>query len=240
VGHAHHIAVALALVPTAVRADDAAEPVAVPPFAPGAVTARAALELGDTSSLAVDGFYDVNDRFRIGATMSHAARRQLGAGRGLCIAEAGGCVDRFAGIAAEAQVRLGPSLVGRASIDAVRFAPTAVAAELGADVHWTDARFGVTVSPILRLGIARRDLANRDSGALPAQIDLQLAPRFGVTGIARVAVGFDRLDATPSFGAAGGVWLRLGPVILTARSGSTDVFHPRSTLFADLAISWSS
>ena len=210
----------------------------VPEFVPGAVETRAAVEVSDAiTSIAVDGFYNVNERFRIGITTSDAARRQLAAGRGLCVVH---CLDRFDGLAADAQVRLGPSFVGRAAIDAVRFAPTAVAAELGGELHVIDGRIGVVASPTLRIGVARRDLANGDGASLPAEIDLRLGPRVGISGIARVAVAFDKLDATPSFGSAGGVWLVLGPVTLTARSGSTDVFHPRSTLFADLAIAWSS
>jgi hypothetical protein len=210
----------------------------VPPFQPGAVDARAALEVSDAiTSIAVDGFYTVNERFRIGVTTSDAARRQLAAGRGLCVVH---CLDRFDGVAADAQVRLGPSLVGRAAIDAIRFAPTAVAAELGAELHAIDGRIGVVVSPTLRIGVARRDLANGDGASLPAEIDLRLGSRVGISGIARVAIAFDQLDATPSFGSAGGVWLVLGPVTVTARSGSTDVFHLQATLFADLAIAWSS
>ncbi|HEV7556660.1 MAG TPA: hypothetical protein VGO00_14445 [Kofleriaceae bacterium] len=217
-------------------ADDEPEPVA--PYVAGSVETRAALEVSDAiTSIAVDGFYAVNERFRIGATTSHAARRQLGAGRGLCVVH---CLDRFEGVAADAEVRLGPSFVGRAAIDAVRFAPTAVAAEIGGELHAIDGRIAVVVSPTLRIGVARRDLANGDGASLPAEIDLRLGERVGISGIARVAVAFDQLDARPSFGSAGGVWLVLGPVKLTARSGSTDVFHLRSTLFADLAIAWSS
>jgi len=226
----------------AVRADPAEqdEPdlVAVPAFTPGHVTTRLAAELGDTTSLALDAYYDVNERFRLGATMSNAARGQLGAGRGVCVAH---CPDRFAGIAADALVRLGPSVMGRAAIDAARFAPTALAAELGVDVHYVaGAALAIVVSPTLRIGTTRRDLANRDVGSLPAELDLRISPHVGVTGIARVALDLADLHHAPLFGSAGGVFLLLGPITLTARSGSTDVFHPGATLFAEVAIAWSS
>ena len=216
----------------------AADPDPVPPFVPERLALRGALEAGDTtSSLALDGWYDVNDRFRFGITTSHDARRQLGAGRGLCIA---GCATRFSGLAAEAQVRLGPSLVGYAALDTVRFAPTEVALELGADLHWAQGRWSAVVSPSVRLGVARRDLDdNRDTGAVFGQLGPQLWSTGGVLALARLAGSLDHIATTPTIGAGGGAWLQLGPFTVSARAGSAHLVH-RDSLFAEIAIGWSS
>ena len=55
----------------------------------------------------------------------------------------------------------------------------------------------------------------------------------------RGAVDVDALRATPTLGAAGGVYVQLGAVTLTATFGSSDVAHAR-TLFGELALGWSS
>ena len=223
----------------------AADPDPVPPFVPERVTLRTALEVGvpitDTyqpTSLAIDGWYDVNERFRIGVTTSNDARRELGAGRGLCLAS---CDPEFAGVAADAQVRLGPALIGRAAIDTARFSPTVAAVELGADLFHAEGRWSVRVSPTLRLGVARRDLDNGDTGAALAQIALRAWPSGGLLALARVGVTLGDVSATPSLGAAGGTWFELGKLTLSARFGAADFtgLHVSDTVFAELALAWS-
>ena len=207
-------------------------------FDGGRVTLRGAAEVGASSSLAVDAFYAVNARFRLGLTMSHDARRELAAGRGLCVYR---CTERFAGLAAETQVRLGSQLVGRAAIDTARFGPTAAAIELGADAHVAQGAVTAQISPVLRLGIARRDLANTDSAAALAQLGVRVWPTGGVLAATRVGVSLGDLRATPSVGAAAGIWLELGAFVLSARFGAAEVARSRSTdaLFAELALTWS-
>ncbi|MEO6775513.1 MAG: hypothetical protein ABI467_21305 [Kofleriaceae bacterium] len=212
-------------------------PDAAPTFAAERVTVRAASELGeDTQALALDGWYDVNDRFRLGLTMSSAARYELGAIRGLCVH---GCAERFGGLAAEAQIRAGDHLIGRAAVDTTRFAPTAAAIELGLAAHYTFDRWDLVVAPVLRLGIARRDLANGDSLAGFARVAARLWSQGGVLAETRGAVDVDALRATPTLGAAGGVYLHLGTTTVTATFGSSDVARSRSW-FGELALGWSS
>jgi hypothetical protein len=205
VGHAPSLIAVVALASPA-HADD---------FVPERIAVRAAGELGeDTQSLSLDAWYDVNARFRLGLTSSTDARHEL---------------------AAETQIRVGPWLVGRAAIDTTRFAPTAAAIELGVDAHYATARYALLVAPILRLGIARRDLANGDTAAAFAQLAVRVWSRAGVLGAARIGVALDDLRATPTFGAAGGVYVDLGAFVVTARFGEQS-----GRVFGELALGWSS
>jgi hypothetical protein len=209
-------------------------------FVPERVTARVAGELGqDTQSLSLDGWYDVNDRFRLGLTTSTDARHELGAGRGLCLNE---CKTRFGGLAAESQIRVGSNLIGRAAIDTTRFAPTAAAIELGIDARYASGRYAALIAPALRLGIARRDLANGDTAALFIQLSMRAWCNGGVLAIARGGLALDDLRGTPSFGAAGGVYVELGAFTITARFGVADLEAGDSNdhVFGELALGWSS
>ncbi|HET9993497.1 MAG TPA: hypothetical protein VFQ65_33400 [Kofleriaceae bacterium] len=206
-------------------------------FRPDRVTVRATGELGeDTQALALDGYYDVNARFRLGLTMSSEARYELGAIRGLCLHA---CSDPFGGLAADAEIRAGDHLLGRAAVDTTRFAPTAAAIELGFAAHYAYDRWDLLVAPVLRLGIARRDLANGDALSVFARVTARVWERGGVLAETRGAVDVDALRATPTLGAAGGVYVPLGAVTLTATFGSSNVAHTRS-LFGELALIWSS
>jgi len=209
-------------------------------FVPGRVTARVAGELGqDTQSLSADGWYDVNDRFRLGLTTSPDARHELGAGRGLCLND---CDTRFGGLAAETQIRVGSNLIGRAAIDTTRFAPTAAAIELGIDARYASGRYAALIAPVLRLGIARRDLANDDTAALFVQLSVRAWCNGGVLAIARGGLALDDLRGTPSFGAAGGVYVELGAFTITARFGAAALEAGVSNdhVFGELALGWSS
>jgi hypothetical protein len=201
------------------------------------VTVRAAGELGeDSQALALDGWYDVNGRFRLGLTMSSDARYELGAVRGLCVHS---CTDHFGGLAAETAIRAGDHLIGRAAVDTTRFAPTAVAIELGFAAHYAFDGWDLLAAPTLRLGIARRDLANGDALSVLARIATHLWATGGVLAATRGAVDVDALRATPTLGVAGGVYVQLGAFTLTAMFGSSDVARPRS-VFGELALGWSS
>jgi hypothetical protein len=252
---ARAVAIAAILVVSArAAADDDADvaELAVPPFVPGEVALRAAVEAalpvgggnaGDATSLALDAWYAVNSRFRVGLTTSHDARRELGAGRGLCLAVpgAGACDPRFGGLALDVQARLGDALLGRAALDTTRFDPTAVALELGIDLVHADGPWRFVVSPTLRLGVAHRELANGDAGALPAQIRRRLWPGGGVLGIVRAAVSLNALDDRPSLGAAAGAWIELGELTISARAGSEEIARTSAGhgVFGELALSWS-
>lgn len=222
-GHAPSLIAIVALASPAYADDFVAERIAV----------RMAGELReDTQSLSLDGWYDVNARFRLGLTSSTDARHELGAGRGLCLHD---CATPYGGLAAETQIRVGPWLVGRAAIDTTRFAPTAAAIELGVDAHYANGRYALLVAPILRLGIARRDLANGDTAAAFAQLAVRAWNRGGVLGAARIGIALDDLRATPTFGAAGGVYVDLGTFVVTARFGEES-----ARVFGELALGWSS
>ena len=206
-------------------------------FVPDRVSVRAAAELGEESrSLALDGYYDLNARFRLGLTTSSAARYELGAIRGLCLHS---CTTRFAGLAAETEIRAADHIVGRAAIDTARFAPTAAALELGFAAHYAFDRWDVLVAPVLRVGIARRDLANGDALSAFGRIAARVWSDAGVLAETRGAVDIDALRATPTLGAAGGVYVHLGAIMVTAVFGSSDVAHSRS-LFGELALGWAS
>jgi hypothetical protein len=206
-------------------------------FVPGRTALRATAELGeDSRSLALDAYYDLNARFRIGLTTSSAARYELGAIRGLCLRD---CSTRFAGLAAETEIRAADHVVGRAAIDTARFAPTAAALELGFAAHYTFDRWDLLVAPVLRLGIARRDLANRDVLSAFGRIAARVWSEAGVLAETRGAVDVDALRTTPTLGAAGGVYVHLGAITLTAVFGSSDVARSRS-LFGELALGWAS
>jgi hypothetical protein len=206
-------------------------------FQPDRVTLRAAGEVGeDSQALALDAYYDLNARFRLGLTMSSAARYELGAIRGLCVH---GCTTSVAGLAAEAEIRAGDHVVGRAAIDTSRFAPTAAALELGFAAHYEFDRWDLLIAPVLRIGIARRDLANGDALSAFARIAAHVWDTAGVLAETRGAVDVDALRATPTLGAAGGVYVQLGSLILTATFGSSDVARSRS-LFGELALGWAS
>lgn len=220
------LVILVALVGTA-AADD---------FVPERVMARAAGEVGqDAQSLSLDGWYDVNARFRLGLTTSTDARHELGAGRGLCLND---CDTRFGGLAAETQLRVGSGLTGRAAIDTSRFAPTAAAVELGIDAHYAGGRYAALIAPVLRLGIARRDLENGDTAALFVQLSVRAWCNGGVLAQARGGLALDELRGTPSFGAAGGAYLELGAFTITARFGVAEVSNDH--VFGELALGWSS
>jgi hypothetical protein len=206
-------------------------------FQPDRVIARAASELGEDSQvLALDAYYDLNARFRLGVTTSSAARYELGAIRGLCLHA---CAERFAGLAADAEIRASEHVVGRAAVDTARFAPTAAAIELGFAAHYARDRWDLLVAPTLRLGIARRDLANGDALSAFARVAARVWEQAGVLAETRGAVDVDALRETPTLGGAGGVYLQLGSFSVTATFGSSDVARSRS-LFGELALGWSS
>jgi hypothetical protein len=201
------------------------------------VTLRAATELGeDSQSLALDAYYDLNARFRLGLTTSSAARYELGAIRGLCLHS---CATDFAGLAAETEIRVSDHVVGRAAIDTARFAPTAAALELGFAAHYEFDRWDLVVVPVLRIGIARRDLANGDVLSAFGRVAARVWSHAGVLAETRSSVDIDALRTTPTLGAAGGVYVDLGAITVTAVFGSSDVAHSRS-LFGELALGWSS
>jgi hypothetical protein len=231
VGHASGLILGAVLVSAPVRADT--------DFVPERVQLRLASELGvsdgATDSLALDGWYDVNARFRIGITTSTDARHELGSGRGLCLHD---CAHTFAGLAGEAQIRIGTGVIGRAAIDTSRFAPTAAAVELGIDALYTTGGYALLVAPVLRMGIARRDLSNGNTAALFVRGTAQLWSNGGVLAIARGGLDLGALRQTPSFGAAGGMYLLLGAFTITARFGVEAVSNDR--LFGELALGWSS
>jgi hypothetical protein len=243
VGHASNlIALALACAAPVASAGSPldARPVLdeVDPFWPGVVDLRVAAEVGESSSLVIDGWYHVNERFRLGLTSSTDARRQLGAGRGLCIRACP--VGTLAGATADAEVRLSPTFVGRAALDATRFAPTAVAVELGFDaIHKSGAWFA-EVSPVLRLGIARRDLDNADTAAVLGQLRARVWCTGGAALASRVALSLDALRDTPSLGVALGVWQELDRFTLSARFGASEVARvtTHDVVFAEVAIAW--
>lgn len=210
---------ALALISALTGADD---------FVPDRVELRLASELGHADSLAADGYYDVNERFRLAVTTSSDARRMLGAGRGLCVHD---CNERYAGLAAEAQIRAGDHLVGRGAIDTSRFAPTAVAAELGLDLHYTTGPLHVLVAPALRLGIARRDLSNGDTAAVLGQFAVDLGDNVGVFAEGRIGFDVNTLDDTPMLGVAGGAYLHVGGYAISAKVGDNN-----TGLFGGIAI----
>jgi len=235
VGHAPAVITAVvATIGTPALADDL-DPRTT--FAPDRVLVRAAGEVGaDAQALSLDGYYDLNARFRLGITTSSAARYELGAIRGLCVRD---CATRFGGLAADAEVRAGDHVIGRAAVDTTRFAPTAAAIELGFAVHYAEDRWDLLIAPTLRLGIARRDLANGDALSAFARIAARVWERGGVLAETRGAVDVDALRATPTLGAAGGVYVQLGSCVLTATFGSSDVSLSRS-LFGELALGWAS
>jgi len=222
------------------------------PFVAGTVTLRAAGEASaegtSTRSLALDGWLDINERFRIGLTSSTDARELLGAGRGLCVSE---CRERYGGLALDTRVLLGPHLVGHAALDTTRFAPTTVALELGFDVHATAGPVTVLVGPTLRLGIARRDLqgaagaGGAESGALYAQVAVRAWSSGGVFAAARLAIDLEDPSSTPSVGAAGGVFVEVLPVTISARFGAAELATSTAAggasdhVFGELAVSWS-
>ena len=70
---------------------------------------------------------------------------------------------------------------------------------------WGSRAVTILVGPTLRLGIARRDLANQDTGAIYAQVGVRGWSSGGVFAAARIAVALDDPSSTPSVGAAGGV-----------------------------------
>jgi hypothetical protein len=206
-------------------------------FVPDRATLRAGTEVGeDSQSLALDAYYDLDARARVGLTTSSAARYELGAIRGLCLHS---CATGFAGLAAETEIRAADHIIGRAALDTARFAPTAAALELGFAAHYPFARWDLVVAPVLRLGIARRDLANGDALSTFARIAARVWSHAGALAETRGAVDIDALRATPTLGAAGGVYVDLGPITLTAVFGSSNVAHSRS-LFGELALGWSS
>ena len=216
------------------------------------VEVRSALELGlhAPRSLALDVWAALNERLVLGLTTSHAARRQLGAGRGLCLVR---CTDRlpdvlpaddpyrFAGVAAEAQLRFAPGSTGRVAIDTTRFAPTPAALELGLDLEKHYRIYDVVVAPVVRVGLVRRDLDdNRDTGAVAIEARRRTWCRGGLRGIVRGAVSLQGLRSTPSLGAALGAWTELGAVSLSILAGASEIERTsaRSSLFGEIAVAW--
>ncbi|MEO8551115.1 MAG: hypothetical protein ABI678_14115 [Kofleriaceae bacterium] len=224
-GHAANLILVAALSSTA-AADD------VDDFVPGRVTARITGQAGDRTSLALDGWYDVNARFRAGLTMSSDARYDLAPYRGLFLTGHG---ERFGGLAADAEIRIGPNVIGRAAIDTTRFAPTASAVELGLVFHAVHDRWSVLAAPVLRLGISRRDLANGDSLAALVRLGVRVWRTAGVFGEVRGAVDVEALRDTPELGAAGGVYVKLGAFTLTGTFG-----HSSGSWFGAIAVGWAS
>ncbi len=214
---------ALALIAALTGADD---------FVPERVEARLASELGPRDALALDAYYDVNERFRVAITTSSDARRELSAGRGLCFRA---CDERYGGLSGEAQIRGSDHVIGRGAIDTSRFAPTAVAVELGLDIHYATGRIHVLAAPVLRLGIARRDLGNGDEGSLLVQLAVDATEKFGLFGEARLGSNLDALDATPALGVAGGAYLHVGSFAISAKVGDNN-----EGLFGVIAIGGSS
>ena len=218
----------------------------------GDVEVRAALELGlhAPRSLALDAWAALNERFVLGLTTSHAARHQLGAGRGLCVARCGDRLPavlpaddpyRFAGVAAEARFAFAPGATGRFAIDTTRFAPTPAALELGLDLAGRRDAYEIVVAPVIRIGLVRRDLDdNRDAGSLEIEARRRTWCTGGLRAIVRGEVALQALRSTPSLGAALGAWTELGAVSLAILAGASEVerVSARSALFAEIAVAW--
>ena len=236
-GHASRLVALVALAGSA-RADE--------------VEVRTALELGlhAPRSLAIDLWATLGERLVLGLTTSHVARRELGAGRGLCLSR---CADRlpdvlptddpyrFAGVAAEARVRFAPNVTGRVAIDTTRFAPTPAALQLGIDLATRDGRYALIVSPVIAVGLVRRDLDdNRDAVSLALEVDRRSWCSGGVLAIARGEVALQALRSTPSLGAAVGAWTELGDFALSIRVGTSEIERAsaRSSLFGEIAVAW--
>ena len=256
-GHAARLVVLIALAGTA-RADDPAPRAGADDRAPRAgaghpdVEVRSALELGlhAPRSLAVDVWVALNERLVLGLTTSHAARHELGAGRGLCLARCGDRLPdvlpaddpyRFAGVAAEARLAFAPGATGRVAIDTTRFAPTPAALELGLDFAKHLEAFDVLVAPVIRIGLVRRDLDdNRDAGSVEIEARRRTWCTGGLRAIVRGEVALQALRSTPSLGAAVGAWTELGAVSLAILAGTSEVERAsaRSSLFAEIAVAW--
>ena len=234
-GHAARLVLVVALTATA-RAD---------------VELRAALELGVHAprSLAIDAWATVSERLVLGLTTSHAARHELGAGRGLCLSR---CQDRlpalpaddpyrFAGVAADAHLLFAPGVTGRFAIDTTRFAPTPAALQLGLDLTRSAGGFTLLVAPAIAVGLVRRDLDdNRDAGSLALELRHRTWCTGGLTAIVRGEVALQALRSTPSLGAAVGAWTEIGAYELSILAGSSELERTsaRSSLFAEIAVVW--
>ena len=144
------------------------------------VSVETAVAVGsdDVLRLAImpDLWIRIDQRLALAVTTSAHARRRLVVERGLC---AVGCDDVVGGAAVDAAFAFaGSSLLGRLALDARRFAPAAIALELGVDALGTSGRWQLAVEPRLAIGVARRDLDNREIAAMPLTIAVE--PRPGV------------------------------------------------------------
>ena len=236
-GHAARAVLLVVGASAAARADD--------------VEVRAALELGlhAPRSLAIDAWAAVGERLVLGLTMSHTARHELGAGRGLCLARCGDRLSappdddpyRAAGLAAEAHLRFAPDVTGRVALDTTRFAPTPVALQLGFDVTRHAGAFTLLVAPAIAIGLVRRDLDdNRDAGSLAIELRHRTWCSGGLSALVRGEVALQALRGTPSLGAALGAWTELGAYELSILAGSSEIERTsaRASLVAEIAVAW--
>ena len=219
------------------------------------VSTELALGLDDASgqsfTVMIDGWFVLSDRFMVGVTTSDRARARIEASRGLCIESgaSGGCADRFAGVALEARAVLSPAhndddrpIIGRVALDASRFDPTALAAEVGLETSWHHGPWFVDAAAVLSLGLSRRDLDNGDVIAIPLSIGAQLHPRVSLALTSGFRASLDSsLFSSLQLPVFGSLRVREGAFDFVARFGTDDAWAGGSkAVVATIGIDWTS
>lgn len=138
--------------------------------------------VGRPLSLAPDLWYGVTARWTVGVIHSNHSVDRIDPVATLCVRQLANQCDRvYLGSGVEARWRwrdgaLSVAPRGRLLVRDVD--PVKPAVTVGALVRWTRGRFALTSDPTLRIGLANRDLGNRDALVVPIWVGAQPTCRW--------------------------------------------------------------
>lgn len=127
-------------------------------------------------SFAPDAWFGATDRLTVGLVHSSQSVDRIDAGATFCVRELSGTCDaRYRGSGLDARFAVTDAIAPRARLLLRDIDPVKPALALGALVRWTRGRYEVVTDPYLRIGLANRDLGNRDTLVVPVWLGANVA-----------------------------------------------------------------
>ncbi|MBA3461298.1 MAG: hypothetical protein H0T46_15150 [Deltaproteobacteria bacterium] len=158
-------------------------------LARGEVAARLVIEanmdrrtIARPLSFAPDAWIGVTDRLTVGLIHSNQSVDRIAPGASFCVRElAGECDALYRGGGLDARWALAPGSAARVRLLMRDLDPVKPALTVGAFLRWQHGHAELLTDPYLRIGLANRDLGNRDALVVPVWIGMR-------TGGGRIAV----------------------------------------------------
>jgi hypothetical protein len=139
-------------------------------------------------SFAPDAWFGVTDRLTVGLIHSNQSVDRIDAGASFCVRQlANDCDEIYRGGGVDARLSLAHGVAGHTRLLMRDLDPAKPAFTAGALVERTAGRFAVRTDPYLRIGLANRDLGNRDALVVPVYLSVhgaggRIALHTGIDG----------------------------------------------------------